>query len=156
MDPRGAETYRGSFVPRNFSESGNKKLKGSMSTEVLHARKGKGGTMKSKLVVILFACAVIGLALLSGCNKAELAKLRTDLNQVTGDKTTCEAKLGDIEKSKAELQKQKADLESQVKTLNGDVAKLKAEADKCSKPPAAAAAPDKKEDDKKGNKKGKK
>ena len=117
--------------------------------------------MKIRVGMVLLACVVVGLALLSGCNKAELAKLRTDLNQVTNDKSACDAKLGDSEKAKAELLKQKSDLEGQVQALTGQVAQLKAESEQCK---AAAAVPAKgaekkdkdKEDDKKGKKKGKK
>ena len=112
--------------------------------------------MKIKTLV-LFICVVVALAIFAGCNKAELAKLRTDLNQVTNDKNACDAKLAEAEKVKGDITKQKGDLETQIQAMSAEIAQCKAE--KAAPPPTTkggAAAPAKDDDSKKGKKKGKK
>lgn len=110
--------------------------------------------MKFRAMLVMGACVLVAVALLASCNKAELAKLRTDINTVTNDKTACDMKLGDAEKTKAELQKQKVDLEGQVQALTAQVTTLKAELEKAAS--AAAPAPARKGEEKKDQKKGKK
>jgi outer membrane murein-binding lipoprotein Lpp len=99
----------------------------------------------------LFAAILVVFAatLFAGCNAEELKKLNDQVASLTTENTNLKAKVGDLEKAKADMQ-------NQINALTAERDQAKKDLEACTKPPEKADDKAAKKDEKGGKKEAKK